>query len=320
MISRDILEKNSEYVVEIENTTIKGQGVVKTFEKVLFVIGAVKYDKVKVRVIKVYKSYAIAKIIEIIIPSKYRIEPKCKAYLKCGGCDLMHIKYDYQLKIKENQIKENLIRIGKVETKVIEGTWKGITGAKQQERYRNKTIYPVKTGENGEIQIGFYKKRTHEIIESNCLVGQEIDEKIKRIIKRWITENNILTYDENSGRGLLRHIIIRHSNNLKELNIILVLNQKEKEFVEKIKSLLLELKKEKEIEKRISGLFISVNNEMNNVIMNSKCERVWAIDKEHENGFKDNVGNIEYIIPPESFYQINAYFICPKGIPSRKFV
>ena len=298
------MKKNDELVVEIVDVTNEGLGVSKSSEQVLFVIGGVTLDTLKVRIIKVYKNYAIAKIVEIIIPSKYRTEPKCEVFNKCGGCTLQHIDYNYQLELKEKIVKDNLQKIGGISKENLDIVWNDIKKSESPYRYRNKTIYPCGKNEANEIIIGFYKKKTHEIIESNdCVIGQKIDEDYKKIIRNWMIKYGITPYNELDNSGAIRHIIIRHTNNTQESMLIIVANKKVKEL-DKLKEFLLENER---IKKNLCAIYFSINNKKTNVILTNKCELVWSKDTEHKKGIIDKLGNKKYIISPNSFYQVNKY-------------
>ena len=260
-------KKNDLVVLEIADLTEEGQGVGKKDGLVFFVKDSVMGDVVEARILKVKKNYAYAKVEKLLKPSPYRIAPLCPVAGKCGGCQLQHLSYEKELAWKEDRIAQSLIRIAGIPEEEVRGKGEGILGGKT-ERYRNKAQYPVQNGkgireeialggrafEEGKkapekeqesydsLGIGFYGFHSHRIIEAeDCLINSAENPLILNCIKEWAREYKISGYDEETGKGLLRHIFLRKGFSTGEILLCLVLNGKSlphgKELWEKLQGL-----------------------------------------------------------------------------------
>ena len=260
-------KKNDLVVLEIADLTEEGQGVGKKDGLVFFVKDSVMGDVVEARILKVKKNYAYAKVEKLLKPSPYRIAPLCPVAGKCGGCQLQHLSYEKELAWKEDRIAQSLIRIAGIPEEEVRGKGEGILGGKT-ERYRNKAQYPVQNGkgireektagggapvkskkesENEQesydsLGIGFYGFHSHRIIEAeDCLINSAENPLILNCIKEWAREYKISGYDEETGKGLLRHIFLRKGFSTGEILLCLVLNGKSlphgKELWEKLQGL-----------------------------------------------------------------------------------
>ena len=260
-------KKNDLVVLEITDLTEEGQGVGKCDGLVFFVKGTVMGDVVEARILKVKKNYAYAKVEKLLKPSPYRIAPLCPVAGKCGGCQLQHLSYEKELAWKEDRIAQSLIRIAGIPEEEVRGKGEGILGGKT-ERYRNKAQYPVqnkkgfreekalggrvfaeeKRGPENEqtafdsLGIGFYGFHSHRIIETeDCLINSAENPRILNCIKDWAREYKISGYEEETGKGLLRHIFLRKGFSTGEILLCLVLNGKSllhgKELWEKLQGL-----------------------------------------------------------------------------------
>ena len=260
-------KKNDLVVLEITDLTEEGQGVGKCDGLVFFVKGTVMGDVVEARILKVKKNYAYAKVEKLLQASPYRATPLCPVAGKCGGCQLQHLSYEKELEWKEDRIAQSLIRIAGIPEEEVHAKGEGILGGKT-ERYRNKAQYPVQNGrgireektvgervfEEGKkgsekeqdsynsLHIGFYGFHSHRIIETeDCLINSAENSLILRCIKNWAREYQISGYEEETGKGLLRHIFLRKGFSTGEILICLVLNGKSlpygKELWEKLQGL-----------------------------------------------------------------------------------
>ena len=260
-------KKNDLVVLEIADLTEEGQGVGKKDGLVFFVKDSVMGDVVEARILKVKKNYAYAKVEKLLKPSPYRIAPLCPVAGKCGGCQLQHLSYEKELAWKEDRIAQSLIRIAGIPEEEVRGKGEGILGGKT-ERYRNKAQYPVQNRkelreeialggrafEEGKkapekeqesydsLGIGFYGFHSHRIIEAeDCLINSAENPLILNCIKEWAREYKISGYDEETGKGLLRHIFLRKGFSTGEILLCLVLNGKSlphgKELWEKLQGL-----------------------------------------------------------------------------------
>lgn len=248
------LQKNDLITLEITDLTEEGQGVGKKDGLVFFVKDSVMGDKVEARILKVKKSYAYAKVEKLLEASPYRITPLCPVAGKCGGCQLQHLSYEKELSWKEDRIAQSLIRIAGLSPEEVESKKEGILGGVLS-RYRNKAQYPVQSrkeirsggatsvsdwkvdgkwpGKNkieakeksSDLSMGFYGFHSHRIIETeDCLINSAENPLILECIKEWAKEYKISGYEEETGKGLLRHIFLRKGFSTGEILLCLVIN------------------------------------------------------------------------------------------------
>lgn len=284
------VQKNEEYIVTIIDYGCEGEGIAKINNFTVFIPGAMKEEKVKIVIVKVNTSHAFGKVLEIITPSKARQDTDCTTYQRCGGCNLRHMKYKETLELKKNMV-QNLVDKS-LKTKLIV---KDTIGMEKPYHYRNKAQYPVGYNKNGEMVTGVYAKRSHEIIEINaCGIQMPISEQIAKFILQWIKENGISAYNEKTGNGQLRHIIVKIGLHTGEVMCILVTNEKdlpnETKLVEALKQKFPEIK----------TIVKNINNKNTNVIMGKENYILYG------NGYiQDKLGDFTFTISPLSFYQIN---------------
>lgn len=284
-------QKNQEYVVDVIDNGYDGEGIAKIDDFTIFIQGAIKGEKVRILILKVTKSFAYGKILEIIDPSNNRTNVDCKTYSKCGGCTLRHIKYEETLKIKRDIVKNCLYKELHKEIDVND-----TIGMKNPMYYRNKLQYPCGIDKAENPVMGIYSQRTHNIIvpESNCYIQNEKCSEIAKDIFDFAVKNNILPYNEETRKGTLRHIVIRIGIKTNEIMVTLVVNNDEfnnqDEFVDEI------TKKYPEIKTIVKNY-----NEKNTNVILGKTNKVIYGD-----GFiYDNLGKYKFKISPLSFYQVN---------------
>ena len=284
------VEKNKEYIVDIIDNGYEGEGIAKIEDFTIFINGAIKNEKCRILIVKVNKSYAFGKLLEVINKSPNRIASDCKTYKRCGGCSLRHIKYEETLNIKKH-IVQNLVDKSLV-TKI---QVKDVIGMEKPIYYRNKLQYPVGRDKNGLPVMGVFANRTHEIIPvENCLIQNPAAEKVAKEIFRFIKENNISVYDENSRKGLIRHIVVKIGLKTKEIMCIIVSNnekiEKEDELIETIKGKFSQVK----------TIIKNINNKNTNVILGDKNIILYG-----DGYIYDKLGDFTFKISPMSFYQTN---------------
>ena len=288
-----ILKKNDILEVNITAIGINGEGIAKHDGFAIFVPFGVVGDTLKIKMLKVNKNYGYAKIIEIIKPSKNRRNPVCKSFDKCGGCQLMHMNYDAQLKVKSDFVYNNITRIGGYNPD--EFLFENIIGADDEYNYRNKAQFPVGIGENGAV-CGFYSQKSHDII--SCETCHIQDDKINLIVNavmEYVRENNISVYDEGTHSGIIRHIFVRCSNDTDKSAVVCIVTNTEKMLPKKEKL----LKLLKEI-KGITGVVQNINTSKTNVVLGSENKVLYGEEK-----LISQIGDNKYIISPHSFYQVN---------------
>ena len=283
-------QKNDVLTVKIEDMGHDGEGIGKCEGYTLFVKDTVIGDLAEVKVIKAKKNYGYARLMRLIKPSEHRVEPICPVARPCGGCQLQMLDYAEQLRFKEKKIAENLQRIGGM----TEIPMEPIVGMETPFRYRNKAQFPIGQDKNGKRITGFYAGRTHQIMENrNCYLGVEQNEEILNRVLTWMEENRVPAYNEETGKGLVRHVLIRFGFTTKEIMVCLVVNGKKLPAEEKLIGSLTELK-------GMTSISLSVNRERTNVIMGKEIHCLWG-----QSYITDYIGNVKYQISPLSFYQVN---------------
>jgi len=285
-----MLKKNEEYVVEIIDNGYQGEGIAKIENFPIFVEGAIKGEKIKIKILKVLSNFAYGKIIEIINKSGARIEPDCSNFKKCGGCNLRHIKYQETLNIKKAIVENCLYKSLNKEISVND-----VIGMKNPLNYRNKLQYPVGLDKKGNKVMGVYSPRSHDIVPvTNCYIQNEKCSSIAKDVFEFIKENNVSVYNEKTLNGTVRHIIIRIGVKTNEILVTLVLNDdkfnKEKEFIEFI------------ITKypNIKTIAENYNMKNTNVILGNETKIIYG-----PGYIYDILGEYKFKISPLSFYQVN---------------
>ena len=283
-------KKNDTVTLYIEDMGHDGEGIGKADGYTLFVKDTVIGDKVEAKIMKMKKNYGYARLMKVLEPSKDRVQPRCPAARACGGCQLQFLSYEKQLEFKKNKVKGNLERIGGFENICIEQ----VIGMEEPWRYRNKAQFPVGKNKDGEIITGFYAGRTHSIISNkNCYLGTEVNEQILEEVLVYMKENHIEPYDEVSGTGLVRHVLIRCGFKTGEIMVCLVLNGDALPKAEKLTARLQEIP-------GMTSITFNVNKKRNNVILGDKIVKLWGQDY-----ISDYIGEVQYRISPLSFYQVN---------------
>ena len=284
------VEKNKEYIVEIIDNGFAGEGIAKINDFTIFIPNTLKGEKVKVLIVKVLKSHAFGKIVEILEKSQDRVESDCNTYKRCGGCDLRHVKYEKTLEMKQNAVQSLVNKTLKNKINV-----KETLGMDNPYYYRNKAQYPVGVNKDGKTQIGVFANRTHEIIPiQECLIQNKKSQELANCIIKFINDNNISVYNEKNQNGLIRHIVTKVGIKTNEIMCIIVINGKN-------------IPKEKELVKQIIDKFPEVktvvkniNMKNTNVIMGKESINIYG-----EGYINDKLGEYIFKISPHSFYQVN---------------
>ena len=289
-----MVEKNKEYILDVVAQGYEGEGIAKidnTFP--VFVEGALVGEKVKVKIVKSKKSFAYGKLIEIVEESKERCTPECGIYKKCGGCKLQHSTYKEQLKFKHERVKDCISKIGKLDESLV----KFPLGMEQPWRYRNKVQLPIGLI-NGEVKIGFFAPRSHDIIDmESCLIQDEIGDKVVKLTREWIEKFNIRPYNvdgEYDEKGIVRHIMIRRGFTTNEVMVVLVTNGENLPHKEEFVDLMV---------KNIPGIksiIQNINSKKTNVILGLESKTLWG-----EDTISDYIGDFRFNISPLSFFQVN---------------
>lgn len=304
-------QKNDIVTVEITDISSDGAGIGKVDGFTLFIKDAVMGDTVTAKIMKVKKGYGFARLTEIVAPSPFRTAPRCELARKCGGCQIQELSYDRQLSFKQKRVRDVLLRIGGFSEETVQKTMHPILGMEDPYRFRNKEQLPV--GEkDGRPVAGFYAGHTHCIVPvTDCLVGPQENQDILAAILKYMEEYHVPAYREETGTGLVRHILIRSGIYSRETMVCLVINGGKLPQEEALIACLQELP-------GMSSICININTERTNVIMGRKGRTLWGkeaiedtmhvLPAEYEDDkvcFGDSLRSITYRISPLSFYQVN---------------
>ena len=278
--------KNDEFILEITDVTTDGSGIGKLDGMAVFVPLTAVGDVVKVKALKVKKTYAFGKAVEIITPSKDRTENDCPYFNRCGGCVYRHINYDAELRLKTDKVREAVKRIGGVDLPPQPIMFS------DDLRYRNKAQYPL--SDNGEV--GFYAFHSHRIIPcDDCLLQPEIFAKISAAVTEFVKEFNISIYNEEHHKGLLRHLYIRKGQITDEIMVTFVINgdslPKSDIIIDRLKGICGE---------KLKSVVLNINKQNTNVILGDKCKTLYGKDY-----ITDILAGVRVRLSALSFYQVN---------------
>ncbi|MBU5438359.1 23S rRNA (uracil(1939)-C(5))-methyltransferase RlmD [Tissierella sp. MSJ-40] len=274
---------------EIKDLSHEGKGILKVDNFTLFVEGGLIGDIAEVGVINVKKRFGLGKVLNIIEPSKDRINSKCNISNICGGCQFQELQYIKQLQWKKNKVKMDLVKIGGISQVEVNDT----LGMEDPLRYRNNVQIPVGFQDN-KVVLGFYEKGSYEIANMNkCIIQPEIGDKTAEIIKNWMEKYNIKAYNKVSKKGILRHIGIRTNKDNKAMLILVTAVDKlpyEKELIDMLISNL----------KDIESIYQNINKMNTSVTYGRSFKKLYGKDK-----LIDWIGDYRFYISPNSFFQVN---------------
>ncbi len=329
-------KKNDMITVEIQDISSEGEGIGKADGFPFFIKDTVIGDIAGVRITKVKKNYGFGRLEKVITPSPFRVEPVCPFHRQCGGCQIQAMSYEKQLQFKESKIRNNLMRIGGFRKELVDSVMEPIVGMERPFRYRNKAQYPIGTDREGNPIAGFYAGRTHSIIaNTECYLGAEENREILETVLAYMRENHVTSYDENTGKGLIRHVLIRKGFSSGELMVCLVINRKngcgeaglqgsrsqetcrreKRQQAQSVQYLPFQEKLVGALAKipGMTGISVSINTENTNVIMGKEIHTIWGRERitdtihvrDTANGFSMTGKGITFSISPLSFYQVN---------------
>ncbi len=284
------IKKNSVVEIFIDDMTVEGAGVGHIDGAAVFVDDSVVGDLLEVIIIKVAKNYFVGKIKKILNPSKKRIENDCPSFPRCGGCAFRNISYRSECEIKQKRVSDCIKRIAKNDT-----VPNDIVGCESTSFYRNKAQYKFSLDREGNIQIGFFARHSHRVVDcENCLLQPKEFTDIVRIVRKYAEDNNISVYDETTGKGLLRQLYIRKGFATGEIMVCLVINGNQlyngEELVDELTKNIPE----------ITSIVVNVNRDKTNVILGDECQTLYGKDK-----ISDILCDVEFSLSPHSFYQVN---------------
>lgn len=301
------MKKNDSIELKIEDMGVDGEGIGKYEGMTFFVKDAVIGDTIRAGITKLKKNYGYARVQEILEPSPYRVQPECPLYARCGGCQIQAMDYRQQLCYKQKKVRGNLIRIGGFAPELIDSVMEEIVGMEQPYRYRNKAQFPIGVNKDGQPVAGFYAARTHNIIPvEDCKLGVTQNEQILGVVLSYMRENGVRPYDETTGKGLVRHVLIRYGFTSKELMVCLVINGETLPQEKKLVDALCKIE-------GMTSISVNINRKNTNVILGEETRTIWGSDYitdqihlrdcDHDFALTDTA--IAYHISPQSFYQVN---------------
>lgn len=284
-----MLKKNEIYPVHITGYTAEGLGVCRIDGQVVFVHGALEGEEADVKILKVGKNEAYAKIETLKTPSDHRITPDCPYDKFCGGCALRHMSYEEECRMKAQRVRDALARIGSVDPGAVP-----ILAAENTENYRNKAIFPVGTVQN-QADAGFYRARTHDLISTEtCKIQSLTAAAIRTAAVNWMRDFKIPVYDETAHRGLVRHIYVRNAFGTGQVMACLVVNgpavPHEKELVQRLQAAVPEL----------TTVVLCKNTRKGNAILGSEFRTLFG-----PGTIDDTLCGLTFRLSPRSFYQVN---------------
>ena len=284
------MKKNDLLEIKIETMGNAGEGIGKIDGYPLFVKDALPGDTARVRLTKVKKTYAYARLEELLEASPYRTKPRCPLHRSCGGCQIQALSYEKQLEYKENKVRQDLIRIGGFSDPPV----LPVLGMEEPYHYRNKAQFPFGRDREGRIVTGFYAGRTHTIVPgTDCAIGVPENKEILETILDFMREKGVEPYDETTGKGLLRHALLRKAFATGELMVCLVINGRRFPYVEELADRLFAIP-------GMTSFSLNVNQKNTNVILGEE-----VIPVRGQTYITDQIGGIRYQISPLSFYQVN---------------
>lgn len=284
------MRKDDLITVTIEDLSSEGLGVGHYDGMAFFIKDTVIGDVAEAKIMKLKKTYGYARLTRLITPSPDRIAARCPVARQCGGCQIQAMSYPAQLRFKEAKVRNNLVRIGKFEHPPMEP----IIGMEEPFRYRNKAQFPVGMSKDGRIIAGFYAGRTHAIIEcEDCLLGVEENRVILDLVLEHMKEYHIRPYEELTGKGLVRHVMIRKGFATGAVMVCLIVNGDSlphaDALVERLRTI-----------RGMASITLNINREQTNVIMGREIKLLWG-----QPYIEDTIGNVRFRISPLSFYQVN---------------
>ena len=291
-----MLRKNDEIRLTIDAMTAEGSGIGRYDGMAVFVPNTAVGDSVLCHIIKAKKNYAVGKAFKVFTASPDRVEPDCPVAAQCGGCCYRHVTYEAELSYKHRRVADAFERIGHLDVEVLP-----VRGSGETLRYRNKAQFPVQLNRNMNPVMGFYASNTHRVVPcENCVLQPERFGDVLTVVREWIIRRGITVYDEQTHKGLLRHVYIRQGHYSKELMVCLVVNGEGPRTtpVPRVSFLVDALK---DTIPGFKTLSINYNPSKTNVILGDETEVVYG------DGFiGDTLLGCTFRISPKSFYQVNT--------------
>ena len=286
------LQKNQILTLRIERLSSDGSGVAHSADgEAVFVPGTAPGDEARVRIVKDCGRYAFGILDELLTPSPDRVPVDCPVAGPCGGCSLRHLDYAAELRAKQESVLDAFRRIGGLEVPVLD-----ILPSPEVDRYRNKVQFPVGVDKNGAPCIGFYAGRTHRIVPCpDCKLQPGVLNEIGNALCAFFAQQGIRPYDEQSGKGLVRHIFLRRGAHSGQIMVCLVCTRAKLPHAEQLCTAL------REQFPAISTILLNVNAKNTNVILGSENHILYG-----PGYIEDTLCGVPVRLGPLSFYQVNT--------------
>ncbi len=299
-----MISKNEVYELTIEDMGKDGEGIGHVDGMTVFVKDTVVGDRAAVKMMKVKKNYAYARLMEILEPSPYRVTPLCEKAVSCGGCTLQHISYEQQKELLQKHVCNCLSRIGGVEG--IDSLMEPLIGMEEPYHFRNKMQFPVGMDREGRPALGFYAGHTHALIPlSDCPAGHPVNRKIIRAMREYLMEAEVPVYDEEQHTGLVRHVLTRVGFYTGEVMVCIIINgsrlPEQDLLIHKLQEAVeIDDYKQNVVSLRLASVSISINRDRTNRIMGDHSKTIFGAD-----AITDRIKDLTFRIAPESFFQVN---------------
>lgn len=285
------VKKGDNIELQIAGLGSSGEGVGRYDGFTVFVQGALPEETVQAEITLVKKNYAVGKLIKIITASPDRVEPVCPVYADCGGCQLQHLSYAGQLRMKQQQVKDALTRIGHLDIEVLP-----VIGCNNPWNYRNKMQFPAASGAEGKISIGCYAAATHSVIDTgSCMIQKEANNEVLTTVRKWMQRYGISAYDEKTGKGLIRHVMSRVGVHSGEVMAVLITSAYDiphkKELVEWLTKYV----------PNLVSVVQNINKKPTNIVMGNKTRVLYG-----QPTITDSLGALNFNISAQSFFQVNS--------------
>ncbi len=278
------------YTLDIERMGDGGEGIGRIEGLAVFVEDALPGDSVEAEITQVRRNYARGRVKRIVQQSAQRVQARCPMALECGGCQIQHMNYEWQLKHKRQKVEDHLRRIGGLEGVAVHP----VLGMKEPWRYRNKAQFPVGKSTEG-IVTGFYARHSHDIISmDDCIIQHRVNSRVIKEVKEHMEAYGIEAYDEETGEGTVRHILTRIGFTTGEVMVVIVATRRyfpgKDELVGRLRGTI----------KGIMSIILNVNDKRTNVILGQECVTLWGQDY-----ITEVMVNLKFRISPLSFFQVN---------------
>ena len=301
MTDRTIFLKGMAVTVPITDMGENGEGIGRTDGYTLFIKDALIGDTVEAVIIKAMKQYGFARLVRIITPSPDRVEAPCPVSRPCGGCQIQALSYEKQLEFKQNKVRSDLIRLGGFAPEEVDAVLQPIIGMEEPWRYRNKAQVPVGViRRNGreELTCGFYAGRTHSIIPcKDCLLGPEENKNILDAVLDYMRSEGVTAYDEKSGEGLMRHVLIRSGFRSGQTMVCLIVNAQRLPKEDRLVRALQEL--------GVTSVVLNTNRKRTNVILGDSTRVLSGPEAIEDTLLRPDGSGVCFAISARSFFQVN---------------